>query len=95
MTTDPMPPAATTRPHASEVRDHWSDGRLSTHWDGCWRDHPRCAISLLADRVDELEAGIRDLHFVVGGIIEADQLPEAESAILASLLAAPPLGEVV
>ena len=34
----------------------WDDGRISTHYEGCWDSHPVCAIVLAADAIEALTA---------------------------------------
>ena len=29
----------------------WDDGRISTHYEGCWNSHHVCAILLAADAI--------------------------------------------
>jgi len=31
-------------------------GRVGTHWDGCEREHPRCAVAVLVQEVRRLRA---------------------------------------
>lgn len=32
----------------------WDDRSISTHWDGCLKFHPVCAIGLAADEIEQL-----------------------------------------
>lgn len=36
----------------------WDDGRISTHYEGCWDSHPVCAILLAADAIEARDAEI-------------------------------------
>ena len=36
----------------------WDDGRISTHYEGCWDSHPVCAIVLAADTIEARDAEI-------------------------------------
>ena len=40
----------------------WDDGRISTHYEGCWNSHPVCAILLAADAIEERDAEIERLR---------------------------------
>jgi hypothetical protein len=40
----------------------WDDGRVSTHYEGCWDSHPVCAILLAADAIEARDAEIETLR---------------------------------
>jgi nitrate reductase assembly molybdenum cofactor insertion protein NarJ len=50
--------------HASIVEQlrRWDDGRISTHYEGCWDSHPVCAILLAADAIEARDAEIERLR---------------------------------
>ena len=52
----------------------WDDGRISTHYEGCWDSHPVCAILLAADVIERLRAAGDALAEV------ADEWPELVEA---------------
>jgi hypothetical protein len=41
---------------------NWDDGRVSTHYEGCWDSHPVCAILLAADAIEARDAEIERLR---------------------------------
>jgi hypothetical protein len=41
---------------------NWDDGRVSTHYEGCWDSHPVCAIRLAADAIEARDAEIERLR---------------------------------
>ncbi len=41
---------------------NWDDGRVSTHYEGCWDSHPVCAILLAADAIEARDAEIARLR---------------------------------
>jgi len=67
----------------------WDDGRVSTHYDGCWDSHPVCAILLAADAIEARDAEIERLRAEVERLTAerdaeralADQLFEAMGAV--------------
>jgi len=46
----------------------WDDGRISTHYEGCWDSHPVCAILLAADAIEARDAEIERLRAVLNAI---------------------------
>ena len=61
----------------------WDDGRISTHYEGCWNSHPVCAILLAADAIEERDAEIVRLRAEVerlraAGDALADNLRQME-----------------
>ena len=40
------------------LRSFANDGRISTHYDGCWKSHPKCAMMYAADVIDEYFHGM-------------------------------------
>ena len=43
---------------------NWDDGRVFTHYEGCWDSHPVCAILLAADAIEAQQAQIERLRAV-------------------------------
>jgi ABC-type nitrate/sulfonate/bicarbonate transport system substrate-binding protein len=41
---------------------NWDDGRVFTHYEGCWDSHPVCAILLAADAIEAQQAEIERLR---------------------------------
>jgi hypothetical protein len=41
---------------ATMLRDCGTGGRIGTHYDGCHRSHPRCAVEALVAEVRRLRA---------------------------------------
>jgi hypothetical protein len=41
---------------------NWDDGRVSTHYEGCWDSHPVCVILLAADAIEARDAEIARLR---------------------------------
>ncbi len=41
---------------------NWDDGRVFTHYEGCWDSHPGCAILLAADAIEARDAEIERLR---------------------------------
>ena len=35
------------------LRNFANDGRMSTHYENCWKFHPKCAMMYAADVIDE------------------------------------------
>ena len=59
----------------------WDDGRISTHYEGCWDSHPICAILLAADAIDARDAKIERLRAAGDALAEvADEWPELVEA---------------
>jgi hypothetical protein len=36
----------------------WDDGRVSTHYEGCWDSHPVCAILLAVSIIEQRDADL-------------------------------------
>jgi hypothetical protein len=41
---------------------NWDDGRVSTHYEGCWDSHPVCAMLLAADAIEARDDNIERLR---------------------------------
>jgi hypothetical protein len=50
---------------------NWDDGRVSTHYEGCWDSHPVCAILLAADAIEARDAEIERLRAIGDALIGA------------------------
>ena len=55
MTDEPMVERLTVA-----LRELFTDGRVSTHYDGCWKYHNGCAALLAADTIDALLSQLRE-----------------------------------
>ena len=55
MTDEPMVERLTVA-----LRELFTDGRVSTHYDGCWKYHKGCAALLAADTIDALLSQLRE-----------------------------------
>jgi hypothetical protein len=49
----PTPPPEGSDELPTILRELFADGRVSTHYDGCWRVHKGCAALFAADALDE------------------------------------------
>jgi hypothetical protein len=58
-------------------------GRRGTHAPDCWKYHPRCAIRVAADRIEQLEAEPTVHLFVTDGTVKAIGEPEAVAGVQA------------
>lgn len=63
---------------------NWDDGRVSTHYEGCWDSHPVCAILLAADEIERLRA---EFSAVLGDAIAKDAEVGAADALANTLRA--------
>jgi ABC-type nitrate/sulfonate/bicarbonate transport system substrate-binding protein len=57
----------------------WDDGRISTHYEGCWDSHPVCAILLAADAIEARDDEIVRLRAAIDAFItevDDDHTPE-------------------
>ncbi len=50
---------------------NWDDGRVSTHYEGCWDSHPVCAILLAAAAIESRDAEIERLRAIGDALIGA------------------------
>ena len=62
---------------------NWDDGRISTHYEGCWDSHPVCAILLAADEIERLRAAGDALAYFVGAWFE-ERIPAEPSHLVAA-----------
>jgi hypothetical protein len=53
---------------------NWDDGRVSTHYEGCWDSHPVCAILLAADAIETRDAEVMRLRAEVERLMEGMEL---------------------
>ena len=60
---------------------NWDDGRVSTHYEGCWDSHPVCAILLAADAIEARDAEIERLRKRLQACQSIDALPLTDDCI--------------
>ena len=64
----------------------WDDGRISTHYEGCWDSHPVCAIVLAADAIDDLTVERDATRLIISDLTaEVDRLRAAGDALAEAL----------
>ena len=51
-----------------------NDGVVGTHWDGCHRLHPRCAVAALVGEVRRLRAAVAAERERCAGVAEATEV---------------------
>lgn len=54
---DPVGSPAVSGDIVERLRN-WDDGRVSTHYEGCWDSHPVCAILLAASIIEQRDADL-------------------------------------